>query len=538
MPIPVSLSAAAALAAGMTMARLSAPAAASPVPPGLGANAPWSPPSATIVPSSLAAAVAIASGAPLAAPLEPLCVRGNLPWGPPPATIVPSSLAAAVAIASGAPLAAPTEVLSAGCWKGLGSGAPSLVLAPPALALAGVPSVWQLLSASLAAPGGGMGTGQGAGGFPAEDGYLLCRLGGAGPWGIDVVASSALDAATGSGLGGLEAAAAQGGTTVAYVCQATQLPPKGVHLVRNDYMQGIACHLRAPAVCVLERQTCTHSVECSYFGLSCLGDFRTGGLTAGSSAPPLLPVKVFSAPTSAGSMSPFARAAVASLAPLSSGPAAATHAAVPGAGSGLEALPLAATAAAALADAGAADPGGRMGLKHDPSPMLPPASNGMLVLSSSSAFSAAAPARMCCPNSSPDQPCPGAAHPPAHVPLSAGKTQGGPAGAGICFSGRARWRRSAARGAAAANPKSGDGAGAEHGPCLSRSPGGGVGGQNGVSVNPDPNKNPGADWLREDSCVVHRPAKLRRLLPAATQLLLLPAGSPKGLGESPQGMPV
>ena len=211
MPIPVSLSAGAALAAGMTMARLSAPAAASPVPLGLGGNAPWSPPSATIVPSSLAAAVAIASGV---------------------------------------PLAAPAEVLSAGCWQGLGSGAPSLVLAPPALALAGLPSVWQLLSASLAAPGGGLGTGQGAWGFLAEDGYLLCRLGGAGLGGVDVVASSALHAATGSGLGGLEAAAAQGGTTVAYVCQATQLPPKGVRLVRNGYMQGLACHPRAPAVCV------------------------------------------------------------------------------------------------------------------------------------------------------------------------------------------------------------------------------------------------------------------------------------------------
>ena len=183
MPIPASLSAAAALAAGMTMARLTAPAAASSVPLGLGGHAPWSPPSATIVPSSLAAAVAIASGAPLAAPLEPLSLRGNLPWGPPPTTIVPSSLAAAVAIASGVPLAAPAEVLSAGCWKGLGSGVPSLVLAPPALALAGVPSMWQLLSASLAAPGGGLGTGQGAGDFPAEDGYLLCRLGGARAWG-------------------------------------------------------------------------------------------------------------------------------------------------------------------------------------------------------------------------------------------------------------------------------------------------------------------------------------------------------------------
>lgn len=166
------------------------------------------------VPASLPAAAALAAG--VAAPAAGLLGRGIAAR-----PIVPSSLAAAVAIASGAPPAAPhDQALPLGSGLGFRP-LPALPLAPPALPLGAMPDVWQLLGSSLACCGvpppsvaccGVPGPSQG----PTEDGFYLCRLGAA-----DLARAGA------EGAAARAAPAAQQGTTVAYVCQAIQLPPTG-----------------------------------------------------------------------------------------------------------------------------------------------------------------------------------------------------------------------------------------------------------------------------------------------------------------------
>ena len=162
------------------------------------------------VPASLPAAAALAAG--VAAPSASLLGRGTAAR-----PIVPSSLAAAVAIASGAPH---DQALPLGSGLGFGP-LPALPLAPPALLLGAMPDVWQLLGSSLAHCGvpppsvtccGVPGPPQG----PTEDGFYLCRLGAA-----DLARAGAEGAAASL------APAVQQGTTVAYVCQAIQLPPTG-----------------------------------------------------------------------------------------------------------------------------------------------------------------------------------------------------------------------------------------------------------------------------------------------------------------------
>jgi len=170
------------------------------------------------VPASLAAAAALAASAPLAGvpalaasapPHQGLTALAPTtpPWRLAPALpILPSSLAAAVAIASGAPLPPPPPALPLALGPAPG---PLLPHAPPAPAPAGLPRAWQLLRAPPAPAG--------AGGEPAEDAYYLCSREGDGLEGARACA------AAGGGAG----PAALAATTIAYVCQATELPPKG-----------------------------------------------------------------------------------------------------------------------------------------------------------------------------------------------------------------------------------------------------------------------------------------------------------------------
>lgn len=182
------------------------------------------------VPASLPAAAALAAG--VAAPTASLLGRGAAPH-----PIVPSSLAAAVAIASGAPPAAPhDQALPLG--PGLGFGLlPAPPLAPPALPLGAMPDVWQLLGSSLAHCGvpppsaaysGVLSPPQG----PSEDGFYLCKFG-AADW--------ARAGAEGGAARASAAPAEQQGTTVAYVCQAIQLPPTGARWPWADARASHAC---------------------------------------------------------------------------------------------------------------------------------------------------------------------------------------------------------------------------------------------------------------------------------------------------------